>query len=45
MKTSPPSPSPARRGEFFPPSLAGKGVRGLGLLTHNFSLDTPVVTS
>jgi len=29
-----PSPSPARRGEpepLVPPSLAGKGVRGLGL--------------
>jgi len=35
------SPDPSQeqeRGEFLPPSLAGKGVGGLGF-TYNFSLD------
>jgi len=30
------------RGEI-PPSLAGKGVRGLGFLTHIFKLDAPLL--
>jgi len=42
----PPAPPPLLQGEGrVPPSLAGKGVRGLGFLNHIFKLDTALLTT
>ncbi len=41
-KTSPPTPLLQGEGSSFPPTLAGKGVRGLGFLTRIFKLDAPL---